>query len=289
MKGLTSGNLGAGAAGSTSPGFDDVVLRLEQINKWFGRVRRWYGRDNDARHHVLKDVSLSVKKGEVLVVIGPSGSGKSTLLRCINMLTPADSGAVTFLDRHWSLPQVRLRSPMAHWRRERDLRRMRARIGMVFQHFNLFPHKTALANIMLAPMRVLEMPFAQAKDRALAELERVGMAGKATAYPGQLSGGQKQRVAIARAMAMRPELMLFDEATLALDPEIIEDILDQMKQLAMAGMTMIVVTHEMGFAREMGDRIIFMDEGRIVEEGTARELVAAPKNPRTQAFLRAIL
>ena len=258
----------------------DAILALNGINKWFG--------EGTSRHHVLKDVTLTVRKGEVLVIIGPSGSGKSTLLRCVNMLTSPEQGSITFMGRRWSSP-VSGWNPLAAFRHERDLRELRTRIGMVFQHFNLFPHKTALKNVMLAPMRVLGLSAGAARERSLAELDRVGMKLKADAYPGQLSGGQKQRVAIARAMVMRPELMLFDEATSALDPEIIEEILGQMKKLAAEGMTMIVVTHEMGFAREVGDRIVFMDEGRIVEEGPARDLIAAPKNPRTQTFLRAIL
>jgi polar amino acid transport system ATP-binding protein len=238
---------------------------------------------------VLKEIDLTLGKGEVLVVIGPSGSGKSTLLRCINMLAPPDSGTLTFFGERWPAAAGRSLNPLQLMARERALRRLRRRIGVVFQHFNLFPHKTVERNVMLAPMRVLGMTAAAARERALEELTRVGMAAKASAYPSQLSGGQKQRVAIARAMAMRPDLMLFDEATSALDPEIIEDILDQMRRLAAAGMTMIVVTHEMGFAREVGDRIIFMDEGRIVEEGEAKTLLAEPRNPRTRAFLRAIL
>jgi ABC-type polar amino acid transport system ATPase subunit len=269
------GHLPDGAAAD-----NQAILSLDGINKSFGA--------GNNRHHVLKDVTLTVRKGEVLVIIGPSGSGKSTLLRCVNMLTSPDRGAITFMGRRWS-PPASGRSPLAAFRHERDLRELRTRIGMVFQHFNLFPHKTALKNVMLAPMRVLGLSAEAARERSLAELDRVGMKLKADAYPGQLSGGQKQRVAIARAMVMRPELMLFDEATSALDPEIIEEILGQMKKLAAEGMTMIVVTHEMGFAREVGDRIVFMDEGRIVEEGPARDLIAAPKSPRTQTFLRAIL
>jgi ABC-type polar amino acid transport system ATPase subunit len=262
---------------------DGAILKLDGINKWFDGAGR--GR----RQHVLKDVSLTIRKGEVLVIIGPSGSGKSTLLRCINMLTPPDQGNITFLGRRWAPPSSKFTDPLSALRQERDLCQLRTQIGMVFQHFNLFPHKTALKNVMLAPMRVLGLSAGSARERALAELERVGMSAKADAYPGQLSGGQKQRVAIARAMAMQPQIMLFDEATSALDPEIIEDVLSQMKELAAAGMTMIVVTHEMGFAREVGDRIIFMDEGRIVEQGPARELIASPQNPRTKTFLRAIL
>jgi arginine/lysine/histidine transport system ATP-binding protein len=267
----------------------DDILTLEGINKWFGRPPSSFTRRPDHRNHVLNDVTLSVPKGEVLVIIGPSGSGKSTLLRCINMITPAETGTVTFLGQAWTMGDARPRNPMARLRYEQDLRRMRTRIGMVFQHFNLFPHKTVLKNVMLAPIRVLKMSSAKARERALAELERVGLANKSAAYPGQLSGGQKQRVAIARAMAMRPELMLFDEVTSALDPEIVKDVLDQIKALAAAGMTMIVVTHEMGFAREVGDRIIFMDDGKIVEQGPAKKLISDPQNPRTQAFLRAIL
>jgi ABC-type polar amino acid transport system ATPase subunit len=259
------------------------ILEIDRINKWFDAGHR------KERLHVLKDVSLDVRKGEVLVIIGPSGSGKSTLLRCMNMLTPPDQGTIRFLGRVLSAPGRGLASPLSSWRRERELCQLRTRMGMVFQHFNLFPHKSALRNVMLAPIRVLGMSVESARERALAELERVGMKGKADAYPSQLSGGQKQRVAIARAMAMQPELMLFDEATSALDPEIIEDVLGQMKALAAGGMTMVVVTHEMGFAREVGDRIIFMDEGRIVEQGPARELIANPAHPRTKTFLRAIL
>jgi polar amino acid transport system ATP-binding protein len=238
---------------------------------------------------VLKDVSLQVRKGEVLVIIGPSGSGKSTLLRCMNMLTPPEQGTVKFLGRAWEAADTSRGSPLSFWRRERELCQLRTRMGMVFQHFNLFPHRTVVRNVMLAPMRVLGLSAKSARERALIELERVGMGAKADAYPNQLSGGQKQRVAIARAMAMQPELMLFDEATSALDPEIIEDVLGQMKALAAEGMTMIVVTHEMGFAREVGDQIIFMDEGRIVEQGPAPEVITNPTHPRTKAFLRAVL
>jgi ABC-type polar amino acid transport system ATPase subunit len=267
----------------------DTVLTLEGINKWLGGARGWHGRTTTARHHVLKDIDIELRKGEVLVVIGPSGSGKSTLLRCINMLAPPDSGTVTFFGQRWSAADSRSRNPLRQLQHQRELRQLRRRIGVVFQHFNLFPHKTVLKNVMLALTRVLHLPATEARARALEELHRVGMTAKAGAFPNQLSGGQKQRVAIARAMAMRPDIMLFDEATSALDPEIIEDILGQMQQLAAGGMTMVVVTHEMGFAREVGDRIIFMDEGRIVEQGEAKALIAAPSDPRTRAFLRAIL
>jgi ABC-type polar amino acid transport system ATPase subunit len=258
------------------------ILRAERINKYFHR-----GQANE--HHVLADVDLSVGKGEVLVVIGPSGSGKSTLLRCINFIAPPEAGSITFLGQTLSrekLPRFSVSERIAY---ERRLRHFRTNIGMVFQHFNLFPHMTAVDNVAAAPVRVLGLPKQAARQRALEELERVGMGAKARSYPSQLSGGQKQRVAIARALAMKPELMLFDEATSALDPELIGGILEEMKKLADAGMTMIVVTHEMGFAREVGDRLVFMDGGRIVEEGNARDVLTTPKNPRTQEFLRAIL
>jgi len=258
------------------------LLRLEGVNKWFHRGTH--------RHlHVLKDIDLEVARGEVLVVIGPSGSGKSTLLRCINFIAPPDRGKVVFLGREWSVENAPGLHPTARLRYERDLVELRTQIGMVFQHFNLFPHMTSLQNVALAPARVLRLGPHDARVRALEQLERVGLADKAHAFPSQLSGGQKQRVAIARALAMRPQLMLFDEVTSALDPELIGGILEEMKKLAEAGMTMIVVTHEMGFAREVGDRIVFMDGGQIVEQGPARDLIRNPSSARTQAFLRAIL
>ncbi len=238
--------------------------------------------------HVLRGVDLRVRKGDVLVVIGPSGSGKSTLLRCLNFIAPPDEGSVTFLGRRLT-GEVPRRRPAERLRYERELRYFRTHIGMVFQHFNLFPHMTAAENVALAPTRALGLSKNEARERSHEELARVGMSDKVSAYPSQLSGGQKQRVAIARALAMRPQLMLFDEATSALDPELIGGILEEMKRLAESGMTMIVVTHEMGFAREVGDRVVFMDEGRVVEEGGARELIENPQNERTQAFLRAIL
>jgi len=258
------------------------IVRVDRINKWFHR-------GHAKEQHVLRDIDLEVAKGEVLVVIGPSGSGKSTLLRCINFLAPPETGSVTFLGETLSregLPRFDVR---ARFDAERRLRHFRTNIGMVFQHFNLFPHMTAVDNVAAAPIRVLGLSKRVARERALEELERVGMRERARAYPGQLSGGQKQRIAIARALAMRPELMLFDEATSALDPELIGGILEEMRKLAEAGMTMIVVTHEIGFAREVGDRLLFMDGGRILEEGPAREVLAAPRNARTQEFLRAIL
>lgn len=258
-----------------------TILRLEGVNKWFhrGTLRNT---------HVLKDINLEVTRGEVLVVIGPSGSGKSTLLRCINFVAPPETGTVVFLGRKWTKDNVPL-NPIGRLSYERELNLLRTRIGMVFQHFNLFPHMTALQNVTLGLTRVLGVPGKHAHERAMAELERVGLGAKAKSYPSQLSGGQKQRVAIARALAMKPQLMLFDEVTSALDPELIGGILEEMKKLALEGMTMIVVTHEMGFAREVGDRLMFMDEGLIVEEGPAREMIRSPRNERTQAFLRAIL
>jgi polar amino acid transport system ATP-binding protein len=266
---------------SPVPAGGRTVLRLEGVNKW-------YHRGTLRNAHVLKDINLEVTRGEVLVVIGPSGSGKSTLLRCINFVAPPETGTVVFLGRKWTKDNVPL-NPVSRIRYERELNVLRTHIGMVFQHFNLFPHMTALQNVTLGLTRVLKVPGRQARERAMVELERVGLAGKAKSYPAQLSGGQKQRVAIARALAMKPQLMLFDEVTSALDPELIGGILEEMKKLAVEGMTMIVVTHEMGFAREVGDRLIFMDDGVIVEEGAARSVITNPKNERTQVFLRAIL
>jgi ABC-type polar amino acid transport system ATPase subunit len=260
----------------------ETIVEARGVNKWFHR-----GHANE--HHVLRDVDVTVEKGEVLVVIGPSGSGKSTLLRCLNFLAPPETGSVTFLGRtltRENLPRFDVSARLAY---EKRLRHFRTQMGMVFQHFNLFPHMTALDNVAAAPIRVLGMSRGDARARAVEELERVGIADKAKAYPSQLSGGQKQRVAIARALAMQPQLMLFDEATSALDPELIGGILEEMKKLAQGGMTMIVVTHEMGFAREVGDRLIFMDGGRIVEQGGARDVLGAPQNERTREFLRAIL
>ena len=258
-----------------------TILRLEGVNKW-------YHRGTLRNQHVLKDITLEVTRGEVLVIIGPSGSGKSTLLRCINFVAPPETGTVNFLGRKWSKDSVPL-NPFGRMRYEQELNVLRTHIGMVFQHFNLFPHMTALQNVTLGLVRVKGVPGREARERALAELERVGLGAKAKAYPSQLSGGQKQRVAIARALAMKPQLMLFDEVTSALDPELIGGILEEMKKLALAGMTMIVVTHEMGFAREVGDRLMFMDEGLVVEEGPARDMIKNPRNERTQTFLRAIL
>jgi ABC-type polar amino acid transport system ATPase subunit len=240
------------------------LVRLEGIHKWFG----------DA--HVLNGVDLEINPGEVLVIIGPSGSGKSTLLRTINLLEEPTLGQVFFEGR--DITDVRI-----------DLDQVRTRIGIVFQHFNLFPHKSALGNITLALEKVLRLGEDEARGRAMEELRHVGLENRAEAYPSQLSGGQQQRVAIARALALRPNLMLFDEVTSALDPELIKEVLDVMKRLATEGMTMAVVTHEMGFAREVGSRMLFIDQGTILEEGEPRAMLKAPQHPRTKAFLSRVL
>ncbi|MGC9398256.1 MAG: amino acid ABC transporter ATP-binding protein [Anaerolineae bacterium] len=236
------------------------IVRIENLHKTYGDLE------------VLKGVSLEVDKGEVLVIIGPSGTGKSTLLRCINLLTYPDQGRI------W-VDGVEVTHP------ETDINKVRAQVGMVFQDFNLFAHMTALDNVMIGPVQVKKMPKAQVRDLALFELERVGLADKADAYPGQLSGGQKQRVAIARALAMNPKVMLFDEPTSALDPELIGEVLEVMKKLAREHMTMLVVTHEMGFAKEVSNRIIFMEKGKIVEEGPPQQLFYNPQHRRTGEFL----
>jgi ABC-type polar amino acid transport system ATPase subunit len=266
------------AAGPEAP----VCLSVQGLNKW-------YHRRTPKENHVLRDVSLDVHEREVLVVIGPSGSGKSTLLRCLNWLDPPERGVMKFRGKEWDTAQMHSLSPVRRWRQEQELRQLRAELGMVFQHFNLFPHMTVLRNVALGPRQVLHVSKEEARQRAMTELRRVGLDEKAHSYPSQLSGGQKQRVAIARSLAMQPTLMMFDEATSALDPELVSGILNEMKRLAESGMTMIVVTHEMGFAREVGDRIVFMDDGRVVEVGPARELIASPQNDRTKAFLNAIL
>lgn len=222
---------------------------------------------------VLKDVSFSIKEGEVVTIIGPSGSGKSTLLRCLNLLEqPTHVTEMNYNGKNILSSDI-------------NVRELREEIGMVFQKFNLFPHYTVLENIMLAPVRNLKISKKEAREQALHYLEEVGLLEKADSYPVSLSGGQQQRVAIARALAMHPKMLLFDEPTSALDPQIVGDVLDVMKDLAKKGMTMIVVTHEMTFAREVSDRVIFMDGGYIIEEGTPEEIFTNPKNPRTQAFL----
>ena len=225
---------------------------------------------------VLKDISLDVKEGEVVVVIGPSGSGKSTLLRCLNQLEEASGGEIVIDGTDITDKKT-------------DINKVREKVGMVFQHFNLFNNMNVLRNLMLAPVDLKIMDRETARKEALKMLERVGLSDKAEAYPHQLSGGQKQRVAIARALCMRPDIMLFDEPTSALDPEMVGEVLEVMKHLAHVGMTMVVVTHEMGFAREVGDRVLFMDGGLILEEGTPEEIFGNPQNPRTKDFLNKVL
>jgi polar amino acid transport system ATP-binding protein len=252
----------------------EPMVKAEAIHKRFGRLE------------VLRGISLEVARGEVMCVIGPSGSGKSTFLRCINHLEKIDSGRLSV---DGDLVGYRQRGAKLYELRDSEVATRRAEIGMVFQRFNLFPHKTALENVIEAPCLVRSVPRKEAVAQAEALLERVGLADKLAAYPAQLSGGQQQRVAIARALAMAPKLMLFDEPTSALDPELVGDVLDVMRDLAREGMTMVVVTHEMGFAREVGDQLVFMDEGVIVEAGDPREVIANPRHERTRAFLSKVL
>ncbi len=241
----------------------EPIIRIRNLHKWFGPL------------HVLKGISLEVAPGEKLVIIGPSGSGKSTLIRTINRLEDFQEGEVV-------VDGMNVKD-------DRALRAVRREVGMVFQQFNLFPHMTVLENITLAPMRVRGWPRERAEGKALELLERVGILDQARKYPGQLSGGQQQRVAIARALAMEPKVMLFDEPTSALDPEMVGEVLDVMRDLARGGMTMLVVTHEMGFAREVADRVVFMDGGQIVEEGRPEEIFSRPKEERTKSFLQRVL
>lgn len=240
------------------------LIRLEGVHKWFGH------------NHVLRGIDLEVKAGSVVVIIGPSGSGKSTLLRTMNMLEEPTDGRVIFN----GIDITDIRS---------DLNKVRTDIGIVFQAFNLFPHKTAMGNITLALEKVLGLDGNEARQRAMEQLERVGLEHKADAHPSQLSGGQQQRVAIARALAMKPKLMLFDEVTSALDPELVKEVLDSIKELAHEGMTMVIVTHEMGFAREVGTRLLFTDGGKILEDDTPKRVFDKPKDPRTKEFLSHVL
>jgi polar amino acid transport system ATP-binding protein len=235
---------------------------------------------------VLKGISLEVQRGEVMCLLGPSGSGKSTFLRCINHLEKINSGRLSV---DGELVGYREAGGKLHELHEREVAGKRAEIGMVFQHFNLFPHMTAMENVCLAPVRVSGVSRSQARQSGRALLEKVGLGDKLDVYPVALSGGQQQRVAIARALAMQPKLMLFDEPTSALDPELVGDVLDAMRALARDGMTMIVVTHEMGFAREVADSVVFMDEGVVVESGTPAEVLGSPRHERTRAFLSKVL
>ncbi|HYM83091.1 MAG TPA: amino acid ABC transporter ATP-binding protein [Candidatus Dormibacteraeota bacterium] len=262
------------AIGGAPAPASDVVVEATDVHKWFGRL------------HVLKGVSMSVRRQEVVVVIGASGSGKTTFIRCVNHIEKIQQGRI-FVNGH--LIGYREVNGRLIEDRERNIARQRQEIGMVFQRFNLFPHMTALENIVEAPLQVRKTPRAEAEATGRALLERVGLAAKATAYPAQLSGGQQQRVAIARALAMKPALMLFDEPTSALDPEMIGEVLEVMKELAREGMTMIVVTHEMGFAREVADRVVMMDDGQIIEEGTPEHFFTNPTHERTKNFLSKIL
>lgn len=240
------------------------MITFDRVNKHFGDF------------HVLKDINLNIKKGEVLVIVGPSGSGKSTLLRCINRLETITDGSLT-------VNNIEINN------KKTNINKVRRNIGMVFQHFNLYPHKTVLENITLAPINALGKSKEEAKKTAEFYLEKVGIPDKASSFPSQLSGGQQQRVAIARGLALQPDLMLFDEPTSALDPEMVGEVLDVMKTLAKEGMTMVVVTHEMGFAKEMGDRIIFIDQGEILEEAIPTEFFENPKEERAKLFLSRIL
>lgn len=240
------------------------MITVKGLHKKFGQL------------HILKGIDLEISKGEVVVVIGPSGSGKSTLLRCLNLLEVPTEGEISFEGESITTKGY-------------NINKTREKMGMVFQQFNLFPHKKVIDNITLAPVRVKKLDKTKAEQQAMELLRTVGLEEKRDAYPSQLSGGQKQRIAIARALAMEPHVMLFDEPTSALDPEMVGEVLDVMKKLAEKGMTMVIVTHEMGFAREVGDRILFMDQGGIIEQGTPQEVFGAPKHQRTQDFLSKVL
>ena len=245
---------------------DNIIIHAKGVQKHFsgGKIK------------ALDGVSAQINKGDVVVIIGPSGSGKSTFLRCMNLLELPTGGQILFKGTDITDKKV-------------DINIHRQKMGMVFQHFNLFPHKTILENMTLAPIHLLKKSKAEAEEKAMSLLARVGLADRGNAYPSQLSGGQKQRIAIVRALAMEPEVMLFDEPTSALDPEMVGEVLEVMKELARAGMTMVVVTHEMGFAKEVASRVIFMDEGRILEEGTPEEIFTTPKHPRLKDFLSKVL
>ena len=243
---------------------DNVLIRVENLQKSFGNL------------DVLSGIDIDICKGEVVVVVGPSGSGKSTFLRCLNRLEESTGGSIYFNGEDITAPKV-------------NINKHRQKMGMVFQQFNLFPHMTIMKNLTIGPMKLLGKSKAEAEAKAQELLNRVGLGDRAGAYPKQLSGGQKQRVAIVRALCMEPEVMLFDEPTSALDPEMVGEVLEVMKELANEGMTMVVVTHEMGFAREVGTRVVFIDEGRIMEEGTPEQIFTNPQNPRLQDFLSKVL
>nr|WP_092852870.1 amino acid ABC transporter ATP-binding protein [Rhizobium miluonense] len=249
------------------------MLKIEGVNKWLG--------DN----HVLRGVDFIVRTGEIVCVLGPSGSGKSTLLRCINHLDPVDGGIIEVAGKRIG---YELRGGVLYERDERAVAKARQHIGMVFQHFNLFGHMTALENVIYGPVKILKRPRRESIDKARDLLALVGMTERAEAYPSQLSGGQQQRAAIARALAMEPRLMMFDEPTSALDPELVGEVLATMRKVADEGMTMLVVTHEIGFAREVADRVVFMDQGRVVEDGPARDVLDNPAHERTATFLRRV-
>ncbi len=244
----------------------DVLISVKDLKKYY----------NGDEIRALDGVSNDIRKGEVVVIIGPSGSGKSTFLRSLNLLERPTGGTITF-------DGVDITSP------DNDINKLRQKMGMVFQHFNLFPHLTILRNMTIAPMKLNKLSKEEAETKALELLDRVGLKDRANSYPSQLSGGQKQRIAIVRALAMDPEVMLFDEPTSALDPEMVGEVLEVMKQLAKEGMTMVCVTHEMGFAREVGTRVIFMDEGRIIEENTPEQIFTNPQNERLKSFLQKVL
>ena len=248
---------------------DNIIIEAKGVKKYFSsRV--------SGKIKALDGVSAQIRKGEVVVIVGPSGSGKSTFLRCMNLLEIPTGGQILFKEVDITDKKV-------------DINIHRQKMGMVFQHFNLFPHMTVLENMTLAPVHLLKLSKEEAEAKAMSLLQRVGLADRADAYPSQLSGGQKQRIAIVRALAMEPEVMLFDEPTSALDPEMVGEVLEVMKELAKAGMTMVCVTHEMGFAKEVANRVVFMADGRILEEGTPEEIFTAPKHPRLQDFLAKVL